>query len=135
MTTVAANPAAAAFAYPIHACQPRPSIQRRIMASDFFRQVYRAVSMIPRGQVATYGQIAAYVGNPRGARTVGWALHGLPAGSGVPWHRVINAQGSISTSREGSRPGQQRAMLEDEGIVFDEKGRMDLKTLQWKGPL
>jgi len=130
---VAANPAAAAFAYPIHACQPRPSIQRRIMASDFFRQVYRVVSTIPAGQVATYGQIAAYVGNPRAARTVGWALHGLPAGSGVPWHRVINAQGAISTSREGSRAAQQRAMLEEEGILFDERGRTDLARYGWKG--
>ncbi|TET76190.1 MAG: MGMT family protein [Dehalococcoidia bacterium] len=103
------------------------------MASDFFRQVYRVVSTIPAGQVATYGQIAAYVGNPRAARTVGWALHGLPAGSGVPWHRVINAQGAISTSREGSRAAQQRAMLEEEGILFDERGRTDLARYGWKG--
>ncbi|MFB0536550.1 MAG: MGMT family protein, partial [Anaerolineae bacterium] len=57
---------------------------------DFFSRVYRLVSMIPRGKVASYGQIARMLGSPRGARTVGWALHGLPEGTDVPWHRVIN---------------------------------------------
>ncbi len=56
------------------------------------------VAQIPYGKVATYGQIALYLGHPRAARTVGWALHALPEGTETPWHRVINSQGRVSTS-------------------------------------
>lgn len=104
------------------------------MSDNFFEEVYRVVGMIPEGQVATYGQIARYLGNPGAARTVGWALHGLPAGRKIPWHRVINSQGSISGSRGGLRAAQQRAMLEEEGIFFNDTGRIDLDKYQWKGP-
>ena len=62
----------------------------------FFDKVYIVVRMIPRGRVASYGQIATYLGHPRAARTVGWALHGIPEGSDVPWQRVINAKGRIT---------------------------------------
>ncbi len=102
--------------------------------SDFFQKVYRVVSMIPPGRVATYGQIAAILGNPCGARTVGWALHALPEGTDVPWQRVINAQGCISTSCQQHDAALQRELLEQEGIVFDEHDRTDLERYRWEGP-
>jgi methylated-DNA-protein-cysteine methyltransferase-like protein len=104
------------------------------MSANFFQDVYRIVHMIPSGYVATYGQIATYLGNPRAARTVGWALHSMPGGEDIPWHRVINSRGQISPSPGGHREAQQRAMLEDEGIIFDETGRIDLRRYQWTGP-
>jgi methylated-DNA-protein-cysteine methyltransferase-like protein len=104
------------------------------MTSSFFQHVYRVVSMIPTGHVATYGQIAAYLGNPRAARAVGWALRALPEAIDVPWHRVINAQGRISTSGREHGAHEQRAMLEEEGVIFDEEGCTDLKRYRWEGP-
>ena len=70
------------------------------MTNSFFEQVYQVVHCIPPGKVATYGQIARILGKPRGARTVGWALHSTPEGSDVPWQRVINSQGKISLRRD-----------------------------------
>jgi methylated-DNA-protein-cysteine methyltransferase-like protein len=92
----------------------------------FFRRVYAQVREIPRGRVATYGQVAALLGVPRGARAVGWALRALLAteeGS-VPWHRVVGAGGGIS-SRAGPGPRIQRRLLEKEGVAF-RSGRVDL---------
>lgn len=94
-------------------------------------QIYSVVRSIPKGYVATYGQIAALAGFPRHARQVGYALAAL-ADDSVPWHRVINSQGLIS---ERARPGAaewQRLLLEDEGITFDHRGRVPLKTYQWQ---
>jgi methylated-DNA-protein-cysteine methyltransferase-like protein len=81
--------------------------------------VYAAVRAIPRGRVATYGQVAAMVGVPRGARAVGWALRALPAGArpAVPWHRVVGAGGRISP-RAGPGPEVQRRRLRAEGVAF-----------------
>ncbi len=101
--------------------------------SRFFHQVYRVVQQIPAGKVATYGQIAALLGYPRAARTVGWAMRALPEGSGVPWHRVINGRGRISTSGQEHDVDPQRQRLEAEGIVFDADGRVDLKVYGWAG--
>ncbi len=92
------------------------------------------VAQIPYGKVATYGQIALYLGYPRAARTVGWALHALPEGREIPWHRVINSQGRVSTSCLTHSADLQRAMLEEEGIVFDEKGFVDFALYRWEGP-
>jgi methylated-DNA-protein-cysteine methyltransferase-like protein len=103
------------------------------MTSLFFEQVYQVVRCIPPGEVATYGQIARILGKPRAARTVGWALHGLVEGSDVPWHRVINARGMISLGARGHGEAIQRALLEAEGVAFDEQGRIDLHVSGWAG--
>jgi methylated-DNA-protein-cysteine methyltransferase-like protein len=101
--------------------------------SNFFQQVYRVVRRIPRGKVATYGQIAALLGYPHAARTVGWAMHAVPEDSDVPWHRVINAQGRISTSCQEHETNLQRQRLEAEGVAFGPDDRIDLKVYLWEG--
>ena len=102
--------------------------------AGFFEKVYQLIQMIPRGKVASYGQIAAYLGHPRGARMVGWALHSLPEGTEVPWHRVVNARGYLSTPHEGNGVRTQRQLLEKEGVVFDSDGRIDMSAYRWEGP-
>jgi methylated-DNA-protein-cysteine methyltransferase-like protein len=99
----------------------------------FFDRVYILAREIPAGSVTTYGAIARMLGNPRAARTVGWALSSLPHGSDVPWHRVINSQGTISNRSGGSGAERQRRLLEDEGIVFDATGRVDMDRFEWAG--
>jgi methylated-DNA-protein-cysteine methyltransferase related protein len=97
----------------------------------FFEQVYRLVRQVPRGRVTSYGAIARMLSHPRGARTVGWALHSLPDGSDVPWQRVIGASGCISTGTGESGP--QRILLEAEGVEFDEQGCVDWERFGWVG--
>jgi methylated-DNA-protein-cysteine methyltransferase-like protein len=101
---------------------------------DFFQRVWDLVRQIPPGRVATYGQIAELLESPRAARTVGWALRGLPEGSDVPWHRVINQQGRISTSQHPQGYGEQRRLLEMEGVEFDKQGRVNLQVYGWDAP-
>lgn len=104
------------------------------MASDptLWPRIWAVVREVPAGRVATYGQVAALAGLPRHARLAGYALHGLPEGSDVPWHRVINAQGRVSARSEpGPAAGLQRHLLEEEGVVFDLAGRVDLKRFRW----
>lgn len=101
--------------------------------SRFFEHVYRVVRCIPPGKVASYGQIAAMLGNPRAARTVGWAMHALPEGSDVPWHRVVNAQGRISTAWQEQDTNMQRQHLEAEGVVFDPDDRVNMDVYRWQG--
>ena len=96
-------------------------------------RIYAAVRRIPRGRVATYGQVAALAGLPRQARQVGYALAALPESSTVPWHRVVNARGAISARADG--PGAvvvQRLRLEREGVAFDAGGRLSLERHQWR---
>lgn len=101
-----------------------------------YDRIYEIVSQIPLGQVATYGQIAELAGLTGKARLVGYALFRVPVPSDIPWHRVINAQGEISYSlmREGG-DYLQRSRLEDEGIIFTPRGRIDLNTYRWRAPL
>jgi methylated-DNA-protein-cysteine methyltransferase related protein len=101
---------------------PRPGRNPRIWA---------IVRRIPHGKVATYGQVAALAGLPGHARQVGYALHDLPDGSDVPWHRVINARGEVSPRAAPGWEGYQRHLLEEEGIRFDPRGRMDLERHRW----
>lgn len=90
------------------------------------------VGRIPAGRVATYGQVAAAAGLPGRARLVGYALAALPEGSDVPWHRVINARGEISSrAGDGSAEKIQRLLLESEGVSFDPCGRIDLERFGW----
>lgn len=100
----------------------------------FRARVSWLVCRIPPGRVATYGQVAALAGRPRGARACGRVLRDLVAGSGVPWHRVINAQGHISAGGDVHRPMLQRALLEAEGVAFRRSGRCDLEAFRWAGP-
>ena len=94
--------------------------------------IYEVVKTIPAGVVATYGQVAAIVGC--GPRLIGYALASLPAGMDVPWQRVINSQGKISTRSDGAAAPRQRQALIREGIVFSLKGTVDLKRFGWDGP-
>jgi len=98
----------------------------------FHDEVLELVRQIPRGRVATYGQIAAMLGRPRAARQVGWVLaaSGL-ASPPVPWHRVLNARGAISPGGDPERAEIQRQWLESEGIEFRRNDTLDLKRFQW----
>ena len=99
----------------------------------FFEQVYRLVRQVPPGKITSYGAVARMLGHPHAARTVGWALHSLPEGSDVPWHRVINSRGRISTGGWEHGTGLQRALLEAEGVEFDEDGSVDWDRFGWAG--
>ena len=98
-----------------------------------YLRIYRLVRQIPRGKVATYGQIASIAGNCT-ARMVGYAMASLHLDSGVPWQRVINAQGKISPRADSSGSALQRSLLEQEGVVFDPIGRVELRIFRWQGP-
>jgi methylated-DNA-protein-cysteine methyltransferase-like protein len=95
-----------------------------------FQGVWRLVRRIPRGRVATYGQLAGLLEHRLSPRAVGWALHGCPAN--VPWQRVVNASGGCSTERlPDTPPGLQRALLEAEGVHFCSAGTLDLERYRW----
>jgi methylated-DNA-protein-cysteine methyltransferase-like protein len=100
------------------------------MTSPFHQRVKQVIKKIPRGKVATYGQIAALAGDPRGARQVTWVLHTSSESDKLPWHRVINAQGRISLP-ENMGYELQRALLSDEGIEFGLRDTIDLGRFQW----
>jgi methylated-DNA-protein-cysteine methyltransferase-like protein len=109
------------------------SIYRASFVSPYQR-IYRVVARIPPGRVATYGQIAGLAGIPRGARQVGYALAALRDGADrVPWHRVLNARGEITTRFEPEFKELQRELLSREGIEFDANGRVSLQRYQWRG--
>ena len=96
---------------------------------QYRKLVFDLVKKIPRGQVMTYGQIAIILGEGYTARTVGYVMHG--AEDGIPWQRVINSQGKISTGRLSIPVNLQQSMLEQEGVVFSPKGKCDLEKYQW----
>jgi methylated-DNA-protein-cysteine methyltransferase related protein len=110
-------------------------MRARRSTPPFYRLVYRVVRRVPRGKVVTYGQVAAILGQPRGARAVGMALAALrpPLLGLVPWQRVINAAGRCS-HRDGFSAAVQRDLLEREGVRFDRHGKVDLRRRRWKGP-
>lgn len=99
--------------------------------SNFFDKVYEIVARIPVGKVATYGQIAAMLGNPRGARTVGWAMQAAPEKSKLPCHRVVNRLGEMAPGDIFGGAEVQRAMLKAEGVRFNKDGRIDMKKCLW----
>lgn len=105
---------------------------------DFYRRVALVCEAIPRGKVATYGQIALLCGMPKNARQVGYALNREKAGRDVPAFRVVNHQGVLSGAQSFSSPDQQRRMLEADGIqVMVEEGRqkVDLRRWGWKNTI
>lgn len=93
-----------------------------------FAEVWALVKRIPRGRVATYGQLSQLIGKKLTPVGIGWALRAAPDGT-IPWQRVVNASGGISTDPE--HPGLQRAMLESEGVEFEGE-TIDLAAYQWK---
>ena len=118
----------------------RPARRGRVASETgrppkFARAVYALVRGIPRGRVATYGQVAAILGHPRAARAVGTALANLPKPLAriVPWQRVINASGRVSIRGDLQRPDLQRQLLELEGVRF-RRDQIDLEQFRWPGP-
>lgn len=97
---------------------------------NFYEKVYRIVQKIPKGYVATYGQIAFLAGNPRASRAVGYALHRNPLPGVIPCHRVVNRAGRLAPGFAFGGPGIQQSMLEAEGILV-ENGFVDLKKYCW----
>ena len=96
--------------------------------SSFFDQVYGIVAKIPYGRVISYWQIARMLGNPRAARTVGWALSSCP--DDLPWQRVVKADGTIA---DGAFSELRRVMLIEEGVPFLPGGRVDMSVCEWDG--
>ena len=99
--------------------------------TPFTREVKAAIRSIPRGRVATYGQIAALAGREHGARGVAWILHSSSEAAGLPWHRVIGGAGRISLPRRRGFEEQKRR-LSAEGVAVGPGGRIDLKRYQWE---
>ena len=118
--------------------QPPPSLKRkRLLAAPpqgdaATAAICAVIRRIPKGWVATYGQIAAMAGLPRRSRLVGHVLRCLDPNTDIPWHRVVNAKGEVSysLSRNGGDALQQR-LLEEEGIEFDDRNRFDLERFRW----
>ncbi len=105
------------------------------MSSSLYQRIYAAVSRIPPGRVVTYGQIASLVGSPRGARLVGWALSSLPAGTTVPWQRVVNREGRITIANLNFPPEAQAALLQNEGVEVQSQRSnysVNLKKYLWR---
>lgn len=102
-------------------------------SATFYELVYEFVRRVPEGRVVTYGQVALELGAPAAARAAGYALHYLSIAppTDVPWWRVVNARGEISLKGRGSGADEQRQRLEDEGVRFDEDGRIDLSRYRW----
>jgi methylated-DNA-protein-cysteine methyltransferase related protein len=97
-----------------------------------YQSFYIIIKKIPKGKVATYGQIAMLAGMPGQARRVGYALYNLSDAKAVPWYRVINASGQISRLPDPEWMNIQRTLLEAEGVVFDSRDRIDLNLFQWR---
>lgn len=97
---------------------------------SYREKVYKIVREIPAGRVMTYGQMADILGEGYTARTIGYTLHAADTEK-IPWQRVINSQGACSTGKMTMPVNLQQKMLEDEGIIFDEKGRCDLEKCRW----
>lgn len=97
-----------------------------------WKKIHAVVRRIPKGRVATYGQVAALAGMAGHARQVGYALHALDDEDAVPWHRVVNAHGRVSLRSEPGGDEIQRRFLEQEGVAFDLRGRIDLERFGWR---
>jgi len=105
-------------------------IPEKVKDKNYRERVFKIVRQIPPGRVMTYGQIADILGEGYTPRTVGYVMNA--SDEGVPWQRVINAQGGCSTGHVVLPPDKQQRMLESEGVKFNEKGRCDLKVYRWQ---
>jgi methylated-DNA-protein-cysteine methyltransferase-like protein len=94
-------------------------------------RIWQVVAAIPKGKVATYGQVADLAGLPRGARLVGRTMSQLPKGSKLPWFRVINSRGELSFPKNTASWRRQRDKLKEDGVLLI-KGRLNLKTYRWE---
>lgn len=101
--------------------------------NNYFIKVYDIVAKIPKGKVATYGQIAALLGDTPNARVVGWAMKAAPEALSLPCHRVVNKQGKLSPSYVFGHEDFQRAVLEAEGVTFNAKGCINMDKHLWDG--
>jgi len=107
----------------------------RVVGPGFHARVFAVVRRVPAGHVTTYGQVAAALGSARVARQVGFAMAGAcHADEYVPWHRVVNAKGAVSTRSGGDGAEDQRELLEAEGVEFSASGRVDLNRYRWVFP-
>lgn len=97
-----------------------------------YQLIYDVVRQIPKGKVATYGQVAALAGNPRWARVVGYALHVNPDPSGIPCYRVVTKDGRISDAFAFGGGNEQIALLKADGIEFLDDTHVDMKRFQWR---
>ena len=100
------------------------------MASETYKKIWRTVSRIPHGYVASYGQIARLVGSAGGARTVGYALNRLGSDTDIPWHRVINVRGRLSFPVASDAYARQADRLAEEGVELVD-GQIDLERFGW----
>ncbi|MEZ4862085.1 MAG: MGMT family protein [Caldilineaceae bacterium] len=108
--------------------------QRQIsLTKPVYQRIYLVTRQIPVGRVATYGQIAAIVGNCT-ARMVGYAMAAVDSNEDVPWQRVINAAGKISPRSDSASTERQRQLLQQEGVLFNTEGRTNLRCYGWQGP-
>ena len=103
-----------------------------IEISEFTKKVLKQIHSIPAGKVATYKQIAELAGKPQGSRGVAWILHSCSTTYKLPWHRVLNSKGKISFDRQTHNFRQQKKRLENEGVVINSEGQLDLAKFQWK---
>ena len=101
------------------------------MEETFHQRAVRVIKKIPKGRVATYGQVAALAGNPRAARMIARVLNSAWKKEKLPWHRLINREGKISL-REGEGFEVQKGLLIGEGIKFDTNDNIDLEKYQWQ---
>ena len=99
----------------------------------FFEKVYEVVTLIPKGKVVTYGQIAYAIGSPRAARQVGWALHVNPQPGVIPCHRVVNRFGRMAPAFAFGGEEVQAELLREEGVEVDETYKVDLEKYMYKG--
>ena len=98
---------------------------------NVFERIYAVVQTIPKGKVATYGQVAMLAGNPRWARVVGYALHVNPKPGEIPCHRVVTRDGATSVAFAFGGQDMQRTLLEEEGVTFLPDGRVDMEKHRW----
>lgn len=96
-----------------------------------YEKIYDVICEIPEEKVASYGQVAELAGNRRWVRVVGYALHALPSGSDVPWHRVVTKEGKLFSCKDGSGCNIQATLLEKEGVKLA-AGKVDMEQFQWR---